>query len=166
MMYNVKVIVFELCVTLAAVFVGVAALLSRHWLIRRWTGPELSDHLHHIGHDHLTGAHRFEPFGQRSVWVFFNVDLRFNCHRSPAARRVDCYLLKLRAKNTFNNCRKYFFLSQEISLRTWLTFGWHLIFPTCTDPLRGLLTAPFYCEQNIHLDYNVARGKWIQQSQG
>lgn len=44
---------------------------------RTWTGPrtrpELGDHLHHIGHGHLAGAHGLKALGERTVRVLLNV---------------------------------------------------------------------------------------------
>lgn len=45
---------------------------SRTWTRPR-TRPELGDHLHHIGHGHLAGAHGLKALGERTVRVLLNV---------------------------------------------------------------------------------------------
>ena len=63
---------------------------------RSGTRPQLGDHLHHVGHGHLAGAHGLEAFGQGPVGVLLDVQLRLDGHRSPAAGGVDGDLLKFR----------------------------------------------------------------------
>lgn len=47
--------------TLAAVVVGAGAPRRRWEGVGRWARAQSGDHLHDIGHDHLAGAHGFEP---------------------------------------------------------------------------------------------------------
>ena len=83
--------------TLVAVFPAVSSLLRGHVGVERRARAQLGDHLHHVGHYHLTGAHGFEALGQRSVRVLLDVHLGLNGHRPPATRGVDGDFFKLRA---------------------------------------------------------------------
>lgn len=102
-MREVKVTVPLETVTWAAVVVAAVSLVIRRGRIRRRPGPQLRDHVHHVGHDHLTGAHGLEPLRQRAVWVLLDVHLRFYGYGTPAARRVDRHFLKLRVLNCIEN---------------------------------------------------------------
>lgn len=62
---------------------------------RSW--PELGDHLHDVGHGHLTGAHSLEALGERTIRVLFDVQLRLDGNGPPATRGVYSDLLELRA---------------------------------------------------------------------
>jgi len=66
-------------------------------LTEPYPGAQLGDHLHHVGHGHLAGAHGLEALGQRSVGVLLDVELRLDGHGPPAAGGVDGHLLELGA---------------------------------------------------------------------
>lgn len=60
-MGKVKVAMTLVVASLAAVVVGAGAPRRRWEGVGRWARAQSGDHLHDIGHDHLAGAHGFEP---------------------------------------------------------------------------------------------------------
>lgn len=98
-MWEVKATMPLESVAWAPVFVAAISLLVWRGRIRRRPGPQLRDHVHHVGHDHLTGAHGLEPLRHGAIRVLLDVHLRFYGYRTPTARGVDRHLLKLRVLN-------------------------------------------------------------------
>lgn len=65
---------------------------ARPW---SWTRSKLRNHLHDVGHGHLTGTHGLETLGKRSVRVLLDVYFRLDGDGSPATRGIYSDLLKL-----------------------------------------------------------------------
>lgn len=84
--------------TLAGVLCVVPSMLRGEGGVGWGSWPQLSNHIHHVRHDHLTGTHGFKALGQRAIWILLYVQVRLYGHRPPTTCRVNSDLLKLRTK--------------------------------------------------------------------
>lgn len=85
--------------TLAGVLCVVPSMLRGEGGVGWGSWPQLSNHIHHVRHDHLTGTHGFKALGQRAIWILLYVQVRLYGHRPPTTCGVNGDLLKLRTKD-------------------------------------------------------------------
>lgn len=95
-------------------------------LVRRQRRPQSSDHFHHVGQDHVTGADCAAAFEDGTVRLLLYVQVWFDGYRPPTTQRVYGDLLVVRTEG-FNHVENLLDIKQRQTCRSfhlYQTYFW------------------------------------------